>query len=185
MCEPPSAGGRALPCYDTSLLTISVFIKRWDNLTLQSFQIRVRAATLHRCLARAAQSVQYKLKIMIASLNLNVFITINFLPKLQIALIIKFPRRWSRRSYILSISYWVLLIFSGVIKPRTIPISTWLEQLFSRFDVRQDRGRVSHSMQIRHIVRDACRIGTRHTSNIIETLCIMKFSIFSVWHFPN
>ena len=118
MCEPPFACGRALPCYDTSLLTISVFIKRWDNLTLQSFQIRVRAVTLHRCLARAAQSVQYKLKIMIASLNLNVFITINFLPKLQIALIIKFLS-----SRILSISFTsgVLLIFSGVIKPRTIP----------------------------------------------------------------
>ena len=95
LSEPLSSGGRALPCYDTSLLTISVFIKRWDNLTLQSFQIRARAVTLHRCLARAraAQSVQYKLKIMIASLNLNVFITINFLPKLQIALIIKFPTR--------------------------------------------------------------------------------------------
>lgn len=115
MCEPPFAGGRALPCYDTSLLTISVFIKRWDNLTLQSFQIRARAVTLHRCLARAAQSVQYKLKIMIGSLNLNVFITINFLPKLQIALIIKFLRSWSRWSCTVTIHSFNFLLAEGLV----------------------------------------------------------------------
>ena len=141
LSEPLSSGGRALPCYDTSLLTISIFIKRWDNLTLQSFQIRARAVTLHRCLARAraAQSVQYKLKIMIASLNLNVFITINFLPKLQIALIIKFPTRWSRRSCKDSGARFFQFLTSGgssnfvwcnkalaTVSPRTIPSSPTL-----------------------------------------------------------